>query len=67
MYFFDYAVKPRPTEPVRRLKTIFSVGHSGPTDMLITFTVQATQDKYDADPALASVLQVHVICHVRGR
>ena len=59
-YYFDYKVKPEPTEPMRRLKTAFSLAHSGTADMLVAFTAQTTQETYDTSPAMADVLSSSV-------
>jgi hypothetical protein len=56
----DYKVQPRPEDKMRRLKTAFALTHSNEMgtapDMLVTFTSQTTQGKFESDPAAAAIL-----------
>jgi len=59
-YFFDYKIKAGPSEPMRRLQSVFAIGHSGTTDALVTFTSQATEEAYSSNPKVQEDLKASI-------
>lgn len=57
-YYFDYKIKGDGV--VRRLKSVFAVVHSGPTDMLATFTIQTEASSFERSPELQSIFSAAV-------
>jgi hypothetical protein len=59
--FSDYKVRPGPNEKMRHLQTVFTLAHSDKVseapDVLVTFTSQSSQDKYESDPTVQTSMK----------